>query len=120
MFRTSNQCKNIKAYLCNDGEDTPPSLADTTSIAGDFNTKLGVQDIYNEHSDIVEEILWNHKIYSTGLMSALEKQLPTLGLNEFDIKRFILGGYYTQEIDFLKRPFSVLKEDIWSQLENDI
>lgn len=118
-FRTSNQCKNIKAYLCNDGEDTPPSLADTTSIAGEFNTKLGVQDIYNEHSDIVEEVLWKHKIYSTGLMSALERQLPTLGLDEFDTKRFILGGHYTQEKDFLKRPFSVLKEDIWNQLENN-
>lgn len=118
-FRMSNQYKDIKAYLCNEGKVTPPSLADTTSIAGEFNTKLGVQDIYNEHSDIVEEILWNHKIYSTGLMSALEKQLPTLGLADFDIKRFILGGYYTQEKDFLKRPFSVLKEDIWNQLENN-
>lgn len=119
-FRTLNQCSNIKAYLCNDGEDTPPSLADTTSIAGEFNMKLGVQDIYNEYSDIVEEILWKHKIYSTGLMSALERQLPTLGLDEFDTKRFILGGYYTQDKDFLKRPFSVLKEDIWNQLENNL
>lgn len=118
-FRMSNQCKDIKAYLCNEGKDTPPSLADTTSIAGEFNTKLGVQDIYNEHSDIIEEILWNHKIYSTGLMSALEKQLPTLGLADFDIKRFILGGYYTQEKDYLKRPLSVMKEDIWNQLENN-
>lgn len=53
-------------------------------------------------------------------MSALKRQLPTLRLDEFDTKRFILGGYYTQEKDFLKRPFSVLKEDIWNQLENNI
>lgn len=118
-FRTSNQCKNIKAYLCNEGKDTPPSLADTTSIAREFNTKLGIQDIYNEHSDIVEEILWNHKIYSNGLMSALKKQLSALELADFDIKRFILGGYYMQEKDFLKHPLSVLKEDIWNQLENN-
>lgn len=57
-FRTSNRYQNIKAYLCNNGEAVPPSMADTTSIAGEFNTKLGIQDIYNEYSDMIEEILW--------------------------------------------------------------
>lgn len=70
-FRISNRCRGIKAYLCNYDKNVPPSLADTRSIAGAFNTMLGVQDIYNEHTDIIEEILWNHKIYSKGLMSAL-------------------------------------------------
>lgn len=118
-FRTSNHCQDIKAYLCNNGETEPPFLADTTSIAGEFNTKLGIQDIYNEHSDMIEEILWKHKIYSHGLMTALTKQVPSLGLDGFDIKRFILGGYFEKEKDFLKRPFSVLREDIWEQLENE-
>ena len=94
-------------------------MTDTTSIAGEFNTKLGIQDIYNEYSDMIEEILWKHKIYSNGLTAALTKQLPSLGLSGFDIKRFILGGYFAKEKDFLKRPFSVLKEDIWEQLENE-
>ena len=118
-FRTSNRYQNIKAYLCNNGEAVPPSMADTTSIAGEFNTKLRIQDIYNEYSDMIEEILWKHKIYSNGLTAALTKQLPSLGLSGFDIKRFILGGYFAKEKDFLKRPFSVLKEDIWEQLENE-
>lgn len=116
-FRTTNDFRNIKAYLCNKGQSTPPSMADTTSLAGEFNSKLGVQAIYDEYSEIVEEILWNHKIYSNGLMTALAKQLPSLGLNQFSIKRFILGGFYEKETDFLKRPFSVLKEDIWEQLQ---
>lgn len=29
-FRTSNRYQNIKAYLCNNGEAVPPSMADTT------------------------------------------------------------------------------------------
>ena len=116
-FRTTNDYRNIKVYLCNTGQGTPPSIADTTSLAGEFNSKLGVQAIYDEYSDIVEEILWNHKIYSNGLMTALAKQLPSLGLNQFSIKRFILGGFYEKETDFLKRPFSVMKEDIWEQLK---
>lgn len=117
-FRISNQCQKMKANLCDEGKDMPPTSADTKSLAREFNSMLGIQAIYNEHSDIIEEILWKHKIYSSGLMSALKNQLPTLGLADFDIKRFILGGYYTEEKDFLKRPLSVLKEDIWNQLES--
>ena len=116
-FRATNKCDGIKVFLCNNSKDVSPPLADTTSIAGELNTKLGIQSVYDEHSDVVEEILWKHKIYSSGLVSALSSQLPSLGIAGFDVKRFILGGYYTRENDFLKRPLSVLKEDLWEQLE---
>lgn len=115
-FRTTNNSDGIKAFLCNNSKDAPPSIADTTSIAGELNSKLGIQAVYDEHSDVVEEILWKHKIYSSGLMSALSRQLPSLGITGFDIKRFILGGYFTRESDFLKSPLSVLKDDVWEQL----
>ena len=81
---------------------------------------LGLQGIYDEQEDIVEEILWKHKIYSEGFMSATIKQIKLLGLKGFDIKRFILGGYYEQEADFLKRPLSILKNDLWEQLNHTI
>lgn len=116
-FRATNKCDGIKAFLCNNSKDVPPPIADTTSIAGELNTKLGIQSVYDEHSDVVEEILWKHKIYSSGLMSALSRQLPSLGITGFDIKRFILGGYFTRESDFLKSPLSVLKDDVWEQLD---
>lgn len=119
-FRMSNVCKGLVPWLCNNGQDTPPSLLDNHTIAGEFNEKLGIQDIYKEHTDVVEELLWNHKIYSSGFVSALNNQLPQLGLTGFDLKRFILGGFYTNENDFLKRPLSVMKEDIWEQLNNVI
>jgi hypothetical protein len=93
-------------------------IADKTSLVGKMNDMLGLQGIYDEHEDVVEEILWKHKIYSEGFMSATIKQIESLGLKEFDIKRFILGGYYEQEEDFLKRPLSVLKNDLWEQLNH--
>lgn len=49
-------------------------------------------------------------------MSATIKQIKSLGLDGFDIKRYILGGYYIREDDFLKRPLSIMKNDLWEQL----
>lgn len=115
-FRVSNKTKGVKPYLCNDGIDIPPVHLDNTTPAGRFNQMLGIQEIYNEHEDIVEEILWKHKIYSHGFMSATIKQIKSLGLDGFDIKRYILGGYYVREDDFLKRPLSIMKNDLWEQL----
>ena len=119
-FRTSNKCKGIKPHLCNEGVDFPPAITDNTSKAGKLNNMLGVQAIYDEHEDIVEEILWKHKIYSKGFMNAIIAQIKSLGLDGFDIKRFILGGYYVREDDFLKRPLCVMKNDLWEQLEKTL
>lgn len=116
-FRINNKCKGIKAYLCNEGTDFPPSIQDNTSKAGKMNHMLGIQGIYDEYDDVVEEILWKHKIYSRGFMTATENQIKSLGIAGFDMKRFVLGGYYTNDDDFLKRPLSILKNDLWEQLE---
>ncbi len=117
-FRITNDGKGIKPHLCNVGEDVPPMVADKTSLVGKMNDIFDLQGIYDEHEDIVEEILWKHKIYSEGFMSATINQIDSLGLKEFDIKRFILGGYYEQEEDFIKRPLSILKNDLWEQLNH--
>ena len=119
-FRTTNDGTGIKPCLCNAGEDEPPVIAEKTSLVGKMNDMFGLQGIYDEHEDIVEEILWKHKIYSEGFMSATIKQIESLGLKGFDMKRFILGGYYEKEADFLKRPLSILKNDLWEQLNKTI
>lgn len=115
-FRKTNKGKGIKPYLCNIGNDVPPSISDNISIAGKFNNMLGIQGIYDEFNDVVEEILWKHKIYSSGFMESAINQMASLGLEGFDINRFILDGYYDGEEDFLKRPLSIMKKDIWDQL----
>lgn len=115
-FRKNNKCKGVKPFLCNEGTDIPPVLSDDVSKAGRMNKMLGIQDIYNEHEDIVEEILWKHKIYSKGFMSATIAQIKSLGLEGFDMKRYILGGYYDSKDDFLRRPLSIMKNDVWEQL----
>ena len=115
-FRMTNNGKGIRPYICNEGSNVPPVISDNTSPAGKMNHMLGVQGLYNEHEDIVEEILWKHKIYSEGFMTATINQIKSLGIDGFDMKRFILGGYYDKEEDFLKRPLSIMKNDVWEQL----
>lgn len=115
-FRRTNNGRGIKPYLCDDGIEIPPVIANDTSKAGIMNKMLGIQGVYDEHEDIVEEILWKHKIYSKGFMMATENQIKSLGIAGFDMKRFVLGGYYTNDDDFLKRPLSILKNDLWEQL----
>lgn len=119
-FRTTNNGKGIKPYLCNEGTDIPPVVSDKTTMAGKLNDMFGIQGVYEEHEDIVEEILWKHKIYSKGFMTAMENQIKTLGIAGFDMKRFVLGGYYDKEEDFLKRPLSILKNDLWEQLNKTV
>lgn len=119
-FRTKNKCKDVKPFLCNQGTDIPPVIEDDTTKAGVLNHMLGIQDIYNEHEDVVEDILWKHKIYSKGFMTATIAQIKSLGLEGFDMKRFVLGGYYGRENDFLKRPLSILKNDLWEQLNKTV
>lgn len=116
-FRITNNGKGIKPYLCNAGVDAPPSVIDHDTKAAKFSDILGMQGIYDEYEDIVEEILWKHKIYSKGFMTATENQIKSLGIAGFDMKRFILGGYYGKEDDFIKRPLSIMKNDLWEQLE---
>lgn len=119
-FRTTNNGKGIKPYLCNEGTDIPPVVSDKTTMAGKLNDMFGIQGVYEEHEDIVEEILWKHKIYSKGFMTAMENQIKTLGIAGFDMKRFVLGGYYDKEEDFLKRPLSIMKNDLWEQLNKTV
>ena len=119
-FRTTNNGKGIKPYLCNEGTDIPPVVSDKTTMAGKLNDMFGIQGVYEEHEDIVEEILWKHKIYSKGFMTAMENQIKTLGIAGFDMKRFVLGGYYDKEEDFLKRPLGIMKNDLWEQLNKTV
>ena len=42
--------------------------------------------------------------------------MKSLGISSFDFKQFILGTY-VDESDAFKRPFTIMLQDIWEQLE---
>ena len=114
-YRINNRFKGIGAYLCNSGSSLPPTDRVRT-LARKFENTLGIQGVYNEYKDIVEELLWRHKIYSKGFVKSLDAQMKSLGISSFDFKQFILGTY-VDENDAFKRPFTIMLQDIWEQLE---
>lgn len=114
-YRVRNRCKGITAHLCNIGFDTKPVEGDG-SLADRFNQILGVDGVYQEFSDEIEEILWRHKIYSKGMVTSLSAQMKALGIKSFDFKRFILGTY-TEDSDAAKRPLTVMAQDVWEQID---
>lgn len=82
-------------------------------IVSDTESRLHLQDRYNEHRDVVEEILWKKQIYNDSfLKQIIESEI--FGINNVDVKRFILGTYPGPE-DIHKRPLSKLILDIAQQ-----
>ena len=114
-YRLNNKCDGIGAHLCNKDTDLPPTDRVRT-LARNYENILGVQGVYDEYQDFITELLWRHKIYSKGFVKSLDMQMKSLGISSFDFKQFILGTY-TDETDSFKRPFTIMLQDIWEQLE---
>jgi len=78
---------------------------------------FNLQNLYNEHKDIVSEILIKSEMYNESYIEELMKNYEgTLFKNEEDLLRLIFGGYINDE-DLGKRPLSKLTKDILEQLE---
>lgn len=78
---------------------------------------FNLQNLYNEHKDIVSEILIKSEIYNESYIEELMQNYEgTLFKNEEDLLRLIFGGYISDE-DLGKRPLSKLTKDILEQLE---
>lgn len=88
----------------------------------DSLTVFHLQDIYNEHKDIVEEIVWKHWIYGKTYRSILEKQFGFVFnkdkiLNSDQSIYRILFGTYPSPYHIHKRPLSLFIREILNELE---
>lgn len=78
---------------------------------------FNLQNLYNEHKDIVSEILIKSEIYNESYIEELMQNYEgTLFKNREDLLRLVFGGYISDE-DLGKRPLSKLTKDILEQLE---
>lgn len=99
-------------------------LLELKPISEDVDVKVkkhievfNLQNLYNEHKDIVSEILIKSEMYNESYIEELMKNYEgTLFKNEEDLLRLIFGGYISDE-DLGKRPLSKLTKDILEQLE---
>lgn len=78
---------------------------------------FNIKNLYNEHKDIVSELLQKSVIYSDDyLESLLDEYEGTLFKNREDLLRLITGGYI-DDTDINKRPLSKLIKDISEELD---
>jgi hypothetical protein len=75
-----------------------------------------IEDLYNQHKDIILELIQKQITYSDDYIDDLFKRYEgTLFKNREDVLRHI-GGNYVSEEDFHKRPLSKLTHDIAQEL----
>ena len=78
---------------------------------------FNIQNLYNEHKDIVLEIIQKAQIYNESYIDELyQKYEGTLFKNREDVLRHITGGYI-EDKDINKRPLSKLIKDISEELD---
>lgn len=78
---------------------------------------FNLRNLYNEHKDIVSEILIKSEMYNKSYLDELMKNYEgTLFKNREDLLRLVFGGYIADE-DLGKRPLSKLTKDILEQFD---
>lgn len=115
-FHTKGKCRGIKAFLCDEDKPGQPVVTKKDgTLAERFNYIFGIDKIYAEYEDEIEELLWRNRIYTKGIVEATIKQFEKLKIDGFDFDRYILGTYAKKD-EVLKRPLTAMKQDVWEQL----
>jgi len=74
-----------------------------------------ITELYSQHKDIVEEIIWKSRIYNKSYKDSLSDSFTKLFPNTSNFNRFILGNYDNPK-EIHKRPMAKLAQDIGRQL----
>ena len=77
---------------------------------------FNLQSLYNEHKDIVSELLIKREIYPDSYIDELAQNYSGVFKNREDLLRLITCGY-VEDKDLDKRPLSKLIKDISEELE---
>lgn len=75
-----------------------------------------ITDLYQGHTDIVEELLWKKKIYNSPFIDIYRRNFKQLGFTDASFKRLIIGNY-SLTVEVHKRPLSKMTQDIAKDLE---
>ena len=86
------------------------------TVCHDMNEQLHIENIYQEHQDVAEEVIWRKMIYNDSFQESLKKLLMERNFTDEEIDRFILGSYF-EEKDIHKRPLTKLMQDVFKSCE---
>lgn len=83
------------------------------TIAGneDYNLLFDIKSIYNEHKDVVEELILKAEIYTPAYKKTLKNNFLDIFLTDEMLDRLIIGNY-PEEKDIHKRSLAKFMKDI--------
>ena len=78
---------------------------------------LGIEELYQSHIDVVNELIWKKEVYTKSYRDGLSKILnqTNLELSKAEVNRFITG-HYTDKENYGKRPLSKMVTDISKEI----
>ncbi len=116
-FSFSLDKKSILRYLLTQNEEELVILfsSSDSGLKRNHEDLFHISEIYNQHKDIVEEIIWKSKIYNKSYKDSLSDSFTNLFPNTSNFNRFILGNYDNPK-EVHKRPMAKLVQDIARQL----
>lgn len=77
-----------------------------------------LDDIYKEHKDVAEELVWRHKIYSQAYRNSILSQFKKIFDKQEDDDCYrLLFGIYPSSTHIHKRPLTLFSRDLSKQLE---
>lgn len=87
---------------------------DAKKLWEDYQKYFHIDELYAEHKDVIEELIWKKQAYSNGYLESLMDAFEGYPV-AVDIPRLFIGNY-TNDKDILKRPLSKMVQDIAKQL----
>ena len=78
---------------------------------------LGIEELYQSHIDVVNELIWKKEVYTDSYREGLSKILnqTNFELSQAELNRFITG-HYTDKEKYGKRPLSKMVADIGREI----
>ena len=78
---------------------------------------LGIEELYQSHIDVVNELIWKKEVYTNSYREGLSEILnqTNLELSKAEVNRFITG-HYTDKENYGKRPLSKMVTDISKEI----
>lgn len=100
----------IMTHHCSDLKVELGAVQDAALLTP-LKDKLHVDSLYNQLTDVAEEVVWKRMAYDQGYATAISRSGALSTLRYTDVNRFVLGTYDRPE-DIHKRPMAKLTQDV--------
>ena len=117
-FHFSLDKDSVDTYFVTNNKDDLNFTIEADRALLDSHSIFHLDDIYKEHKDVAEELIWRHKIYNRAYRNSILSQFKEIfdKMKDTDCYRLLFGVYPAPAL-IHKRPLTLFSRDISEQLE---